>query len=144
MNVVEPKLLPQDYPRANYLKREVEHARRYLLTAGKLGETDKAELLADFLEFAWVWNAAQGQGTPAVHRRIARWLQARRDGGDRRLLLTVRDPDGELVDLTGVDLRFMAKNRSTDLDEDALSVWAAVEYRGRGANTLRAILEDQA
>lgn len=42
---------------------------------------------ADFLEFAWVWNAAQGQGTPAVHRRIARWLQARRDGGDRRLLL---------------------------------------------------------
>lgn len=42
---------------------------------------------ADFLEFAWVWNAAQGQGTPAVHRRIARWLQARRDAGDHRLLL---------------------------------------------------------
>ncbi len=41
---------------------------------------------ADFLEFAWVWNAAQGQGTPAVHRRIARWLQARRGAGDRRLL----------------------------------------------------------
>ncbi len=41
----------------------------------------------DFLEFAWVWNAAQGQGTPAVHRRIARWLQARRANGDRRLLL---------------------------------------------------------
>ena len=41
----------------------------------------------DFLEFAWVWNAAQGLGTPAVHRRIARWLQARRDARDRRLLL---------------------------------------------------------
>ena len=45
------------------------------------------EATADFLEFAWVWNAAQGQGTPAVHRRIARWLQARRAAGDRRLLL---------------------------------------------------------
>ncbi len=44
---------------------------------------------AEFLEFVWVWNAAQGRGqeTPAVHRRIARWLQARRAAGDRRLLL---------------------------------------------------------
>lgn len=52
MNVVEPRLLPQDYPRANYLKREVEHARRYIVTAKLRGETGKAELLADFLEFA--------------------------------------------------------------------------------------------
>lgn len=29
MNVVEPRLLPQEYPRANYLKREVQHARDY-------------------------------------------------------------------------------------------------------------------
>ncbi len=42
---------------------------------------------ADFLEFLWLWNMQQGQGTPPVHRRIARWLQARRDAGDRRLLL---------------------------------------------------------
>ena len=48
-----------------------------------------ATATAEFLEFVWVWNAAQGRGqdTPAVHRRIARWLQARRDAGDRRLLL---------------------------------------------------------
>lgn len=52
MNVVEPKLLPQDYPRANYLKCEIEHTRRYLKVADKYGETDKAELLADFLEAA--------------------------------------------------------------------------------------------
>ena len=32
----------------------------------------------DFLEFAWIWNRLQGQPTPAPHRRIARWLQARR------------------------------------------------------------------
>ena len=42
---------------------------------------------ADFIEFAWIWNATQNQGLPAPHRRIARWLQARWDGGDRRLLL---------------------------------------------------------
>ncbi|MBX6744771.1 MAG: phage terminase large subunit, partial [Acetobacteraceae bacterium] len=42
---------------------------------------------ADFLEFLWLWNMQQGQGTPPVHRRIARWLQARREAGDRRLLL---------------------------------------------------------
>ncbi|HYI84425.1 MAG TPA: phage terminase large subunit, partial [Acetobacteraceae bacterium] len=41
----------------------------------------------EFLEFAWVWNATQGLGTPPVHRRIARWLQARWEAGDRRLLL---------------------------------------------------------
>lgn len=39
------------------------------------------------LEFVWVWNAAQGQGTPAVHRSILRWLAARRREDDRRLLL---------------------------------------------------------
>jgi hypothetical protein len=41
----------------------------------------------DFLEFAWIWNHVQHQPTPAPHRRIARWLQARHDGGDQRLLL---------------------------------------------------------
>ncbi|WP_135467745.1 phage terminase large subunit [Crenalkalicoccus roseus] len=42
---------------------------------------------AGFLEFVWSWNALQGQATPAVHRRVARWLEARREAGDRRLLL---------------------------------------------------------
>src|SRR3954470_11831635 len=42
---------------------------------------------AEFLEFAWIWNHVQNQATPAPHRRIARWLQARCDAGDRRLLL---------------------------------------------------------
>lgn len=41
----------------------------------------------DFLEFVWMWNALSGQETPAVHRRIVRWLQARGEAGDRRLLL---------------------------------------------------------
>ena len=50
MNVVTPKLLQSDYGRANYLKREVENARRYLVAAKKRGETDKAEILADYFE----------------------------------------------------------------------------------------------
>lgn len=50
MNVVEPTLLPQHYGRANYLKREIEHARRYIVAAKLKGETGKAELLADYLE----------------------------------------------------------------------------------------------
>lgn len=37
--------------------------------------------------FVAVWNRAQGVGTPAVHVRMARWLEGAWDGGDRRLLL---------------------------------------------------------
>lgn len=42
----------------------------------------------EFVEFAWVWTRIQAQEMPAVHRRIARWLGARRAAGDRRLVLT--------------------------------------------------------
>jgi len=42
---------------------------------------------ADLTEFVWIWNNLAGQGTPAVHRRILRWLEARCEAGDRRLLL---------------------------------------------------------
>lgn len=52
MNVVKPRLLPQAYPRANYLKREIEHARRFLVTAKKRGELGLSEYLADYLEAA--------------------------------------------------------------------------------------------
>ncbi|MCA3302969.1 MAG: phage terminase large subunit, partial [Roseomonas sp.] len=41
----------------------------------------------DFQDFLWLWNQRSAQETPAIHRRIARWLMARRDAGDRRLLL---------------------------------------------------------
>ena len=42
---------------------------------------------SDFIEFVWVWNKTQGMGTPAHHRRIARWCDARVAAGDHRLLL---------------------------------------------------------
>ena len=41
----------------------------------------------DFIEFLWLWNQRSALETPAIHRRIARWLMARREAGDRRLLL---------------------------------------------------------
>jgi hypothetical protein len=42
---------------------------------------------AGFLEFTWVWNRRHHNDTPSVHRRIARWLEARDAAGERRLLL---------------------------------------------------------
>ena len=42
---------------------------------------------SDFLEFVWVWNVQANQGTPRVHQRIARWLDARHAAQDKRLLL---------------------------------------------------------
>jgi hypothetical protein len=42
---------------------------------------------AGFLEFVWVWNRRLNNDTPSVHRRIARWLEARDAADERRLLL---------------------------------------------------------
>lgn len=42
---------------------------------------------AELLEFIWIWNNRHGMETPAVHRRIARWLQLRHDYNERRLVL---------------------------------------------------------
>ncbi|MBU8539027.1 phage terminase large subunit [Falsiroseomonas tokyonensis] len=46
-----------------------------------------SERPADLLEFAWIWNRIAGLGTPAVHRRMLRWLSERGEAGDLRLLL---------------------------------------------------------
>jgi hypothetical protein len=42
---------------------------------------------ADLLEFAWIWNQRARLGTPSLHRRVLRWLEAGIEAGDRRLLL---------------------------------------------------------
>jgi hypothetical protein len=41
----------------------------------------------DFIEFVWLWNESQNLGTPAHHRRIARWFDARVAAEEHRLLL---------------------------------------------------------
>ncbi len=45
------------------------------------------ESAATLSEFVWIWNRRQGLTTPRLHLRIARWLEARRQAGDRELLL---------------------------------------------------------
>lgn len=47
----------------------------------------RAKPRATFAEFVWIWNSTQGMETPKLHRHIARWLNARWTGGDRRLVL---------------------------------------------------------
>lgn len=42
---------------------------------------------ADLVEFAWIWNRRARQGTPALHRRVLRWLEEALAAGERRLLL---------------------------------------------------------
>jgi hypothetical protein len=42
---------------------------------------------ADLVEFAWVWNQRARLGTPALHRRVLRWLETALDAGERRMLL---------------------------------------------------------
>jgi hypothetical protein len=49
--------------------------------------TAMTEPPADLLEFVWVWNTHLRQATPPVHRRVLRWLDARRQAEDGRLLL---------------------------------------------------------
>lgn len=50
-----------------------------------MAERSNAE--SGFLEFAWVWNRRHRMETPPVHRRIARWLEARHAACEARLLL---------------------------------------------------------
>jgi hypothetical protein len=49
--------------------------------------TPATELPADLLEFAWIWNQRARLATPALHRRVLRWLEDALAAGDRRLLL---------------------------------------------------------
>jgi hypothetical protein len=42
---------------------------------------------ADLTEFAWIWNRRARLGTPALHRRVLRWLEEAQATGDPRLLL---------------------------------------------------------
>ncbi|QQG36011.1 MAG: phage terminase large subunit [Micavibrio aeruginosavorus] len=47
----------------------------------------QGKTVVDFKVFLIVWNRLQGQGTPALHRRMADWLQGCWRAGDTRLLL---------------------------------------------------------
>ena len=58
-----------------------------MTTASADTETEGTEERIAFPHFLWIWNALNNTGTPAHHRRIARWLDRRRSEGETRLLL---------------------------------------------------------
>ena len=51
------------------------------------GAAGKPAAVCTFAAFVWIWNSRQGQPTPRLHLRIARWLADRWQAGDRELLL---------------------------------------------------------
>ncbi|TAN55460.1 MAG: hypothetical protein EPN26_05335 [Rhodospirillales bacterium] len=65
---------------------------------------------ASFIEFVWIWNEHQGQGTPHLHRRIAKWLEARINGRDRELLLMAFRGSGKST-LVGLFCAWMLDRR---------------------------------
>lgn len=92
---------------------------------------------ATYLEFLWVWNTQQGQSTPEVHRRIARWLQARHDQADRRLLLMAFRGCGKST-LVGL---FCAWRLLRDPDLRVLVLAADQPLAVKMVSTVRRILE---
>ena len=91
----------------------------------------------DFLEFLWLWNQRSTQETPAIHRRIARWLMARREAGDRRLLLMAFRGCGKST-LIGLWCAWLLLNNpSTRI----LVVAADAQLATRMVATVRRILE---
>ncbi len=94
------------------------------------------ERQADFVEFVWIWNHAQGLETPGLHRRIARWLQARREAGDRRLLLMAFRGSGKST-LVGL---FCAWWLAREPDARILVLAADQALAGKMVATVRRIL----
>jgi hypothetical protein len=95
---------------------------------------------ADFLEFVWVWNRRQRLDTPVLHRRIARWLQARRNAGDRRLLLTAFRGSGKST-LVGL---YCAWTLTRDPDARILVLAADHALATKMVATVRRIVERHA
>ncbi|MBF0355001.1 MAG: phage terminase large subunit [Alphaproteobacteria bacterium] len=65
---------------------------------------------ASFTEFVWIWNEHQAQGTPMLHKRIARWLEARLNGHERELLLMAFRGSGKST-LVGLFCAWMLAKR---------------------------------
>ena len=90
-----------------------------------------------FPDFVRRWNTAQGLATPAVHARIAGWLDARWRGGDRRLLLLAFRNSGKstLLGLFAVWLLY------ADPDLRILTLSADLALARKLARNARRILE---
>ncbi len=60
-----------------------------MMTTGSADEPPRMSDVepAPFPHFLWIWNTLNNTGTPAHHRRIARWLDVKRSSNETRLLL---------------------------------------------------------
>ena len=90
-----------------------------------------------FLEFVVVWNAAQGLGTPKLHKAMATWLEARRAAGDTRLLLLAFRASGKST-LIGL---FCAWLLLCDPDLRILVLAAESDLAAKMVRNVRRILE---
>lgn len=91
----------------------------------------------EFIEFVWVWNEVQGQATPRHHRRIARWLQSKRDAGETRLLLMAFRGSGKST-LVGL---FCAWWLALNPDARILVIAADQALAGKMVGQVRRIIE---
>jgi hypothetical protein len=90
-----------------------------------------------FERFVWHWNQAQGRSTPHLHEEIARWLEDRWIGGDRRLVLMVFRDAGKST-LTGL---FCAWLLSRNPDLRILVLAAEHELACKMTHNVRGIIE---
>ena len=120
-----------------------------------------------FSQFVWIWNRSQGQATPNLHLKIAKWLGRRWEIGDRRLLLLCFRSAGKST-LIGLFCVWLLHNQpnlrililsaeydlakkmvrnvkniierhplTSDLIPDKVNQWAAGQFTVRRSQTLR-------
>lgn len=90
-----------------------------------------------FAAFIDAWNELQGWSTPALHRRIAGWLEQRWQGGDTRLLLMVFRSAGKST-LVGL---FCAWLLARDPELRILVLAAEHELARKMTRSVRGIIE---
>ncbi|MDX6748783.1 phage terminase large subunit [Geminicoccaceae bacterium 1502E] len=101
------------------------------------GPAGIAPAAASFGDFIGAWNELQGWRTPALHRRIGRWLEDRWRGGDTRLLLMVFRNAGKST-LVGL---FCAWLLSRNPELRILVLAAEHELARKMTRTVRGIIE---
>jgi len=90
-----------------------------------------------FRAYLEAWNQAQGQPTPALHGRMADWLDARWAAGDRELLLLAFRGSGKST-VAGL---FSAWRLTCDPDTRVLVLSAEEKLAARMVRTVKRVVE---
>lgn len=91
----------------------------------------------DFAAFVWIWNQRQGQQTPAIHIRMARWLEQAWRTGDLELLLMAFRNSGKST-LVGL---FCAWLLSVDSGQRILVLAADLSLARKMVRNVKRIIE---